>query len=155
MADGVAIVGRACKLYLNGGTHAAAVLALMKSVSGVKLARPKGEVSLKDRMSPNEKFLAGYRSSNLQFSYTYRVGVADAVYAALLDSYTADTPIELYVLRGLSSVSGVSGWRAYYQAFKMDESQEEEGVVKFDVELKLTEYAENDVIIEPDEYEVP
>ena len=155
MAGAGNYTGLTAKTYLNTGTHAAPVLVEMKKVKDAKLPITKTEVELDDRESLWKKFLAGMLETGLTGTYNKKRHKADALFAALMDSLLNNTPIEIFSLDDESTVSGAYGFRMYCQCFQLEKTEENGSVVSHAFTLKLTQYEEAGVEIEPSEYTAP
>ena len=146
--------GRKARMYYNAGTHASPSWVEITRAGDVSVALGKEQVELKDRGSDWKKDLAGHKELSISFDLTYLSG-ANSVYAVMLDSYVADTPVEFAVMDGDITVSGTAGWRAYCTVFGFEKSEEQGSAMANAVELHLTEFEEAAVIVEPDHYIIP
>jgi len=146
--------GRNGKLYYNAGTHASPSWVLITRARDVEVTNEKDDVEIDDRASAHKKSIGGGKSLGLSFGYTHRIGT-DTVFAVLLDSYNAGTAVQIAAMDGLITTAGQKGWRAFYEVFKLDQSQELNSTISYEVECKLTEHEEAGAIVEPDHYVVP
>lgn len=141
-------LGRKAKCYVNAGTNASPVWLEVKKIKGLKLPISKGEGEIADRESDWKKFLAGFKELGLTFRYRKIIGT-DAVFALLEDSFYLDTELQFAICNGPIATPGTKGVKGYFQVFGFDGDEDEETPVGHDCTLKLTEYFEADVSIEP------
>ena len=141
--------GRKGKLYYNAGTHASPSWVEVKRAKDVSVPNDKDKVEIDDRNSEEKKSVGGGRSKELSFGYTHQVGT-DSVFSVLLDSYNNNTAVEFAVMDGAIGTAGSKGWRGYYEVFKLENSQELNSPMAYDVDCSLTEHEEASEIIEPD-----
>lgn len=146
--------GRYAKAYLNTGTHATPVHAEAKFIKDLKLPLSKGEVALEDRESEWKVFLAGLKEAGLTGTYNKRVNTVDAVFAALMDSFLNDTPIQFHVMDADITYTGAYGFKAYFQVFSLEKTEELETVQNYSFGMKLAYYVESSARVEPDEHTV-
>jgi hypothetical protein len=146
--------GRLAKTYLNTGTNATPVFAEAKFIKDLKLPLSKGEVSLEDRDSKWKKMLAGLSEVGLSGTYNKRRNKTDAIWTALMDSYLNDTPLQFYIMDAPIADSGAYGFKAYFQVFSLEKTEELETVQNYSFGMKLTYYEEAGAVVEPDEHNV-
>jgi asparagine synthetase A len=147
--------GRQAKSYYNTGSHASPVWVEMKRIVNLTQPFSKGEAELKDRESDFAKVLGGLKTIGLKFTYHERHSTNDTVFAALWDSWFNDTAVEFAAMNGAINVAGNKGYRAFLMVTEMERGEELEGVIEWDVTLKLTEHEEAGATVEPDRYTVP
>lgn len=153
-ADPGPLVGREAKTYYNTGTHASPVWVLIDQIENLSLNLPKDKAELKDRSSIWKKKKGGHREASISLKYTHRRQTTDTVFAALQDSFLADTPIEVAAMDDAIAELGASGFRGYFEVFQLDRKEDAGDTVSFDVGLELTYYEESAAVVEPDFYVV-
>lgn len=146
--------GRQAKTYYNSGTNATPVHAEAKFIKDLKLPLSKGEVALEDRESVWKKMLAGLKEVGLSGTYNKRRNTVDAIFAALMDSFLNDTPIQFHVMDDTITNSGAYGFKAYFQVFSLEKTEELETVQNYSFGMKLTHYIEASAVVEPAEHTV-
>lgn len=145
--------GRKAKAYVNVGTNASPVWVEMKRIKDLKLPLSKGEVEVADREYDWKKFLAGIKEMGITFRYR-KIRGTDAVFSALESSFYADDEIQIAICNNPIATTGTKGVKAYFQVFGFDGDESDESPVGHDVALKLTEYFELDVSVEPERFTV-
>lgn len=125
MAGG-ALSGGDCKLYYNSASYASPTLVEVTKAVDVDFTIDKGYGDASSRSSGWKKNVATLKDLTINFGYRYRQGATDTVFDALRAAGLADTPIELFVLDGVSSAAGNEGIRAYVDlAFGRTEALED------------------------------
>ena len=141
--------GRTAVCYLNTGTTASPVYAACPFIKDLKLPLSKGEVAVEDRESEWKVFLAGLKEVGLSGTYNKRVNVTDAIFAALIDSFLNDTPYEFVVMDTDITYTGAYGFRAYFQVFSLEKTEELETVQNYSFGMKVTYYNEAGSRVDP------
>lgn len=148
------IIGKDCKLYSNGGTHAVPTWNEITSAINVSANLGKGEADVSARFSGWKLTRGSLRELEISFSYRHKSG-ADTVFDTLLAAYINGTPTQFAVMDAAITESGAQGPRAFCEVISMNLSQELENSVEYEFTLKPTYHEESGSLIEPDWYEVP
>lgn len=146
-------VGKDCKLYYNSGTHATPTWVEVKSAINVTANMGKGEAEVGSRASSWKLYKGAMKELEVSFTYRHKSG-ADTVFDAILASYTSGTPKEFAVLDDDITLSGAQGPKAYFEVMSLNQSQELESAVEYEVTLKPTYFEETGTMIEPSWHEV-
>lgn len=146
--------GRTAKCYLNTGSNASPVHAEAKFIKDLKLPLSKGEVALEDRESEWKVFLAGLKEVGLSGTYNKRINTADTVFDAMMDSFLNDTPIQFHAMDTDITYTGAYGFKAYFQVFSLEKTEELETIQNYSFGMKLTYYVEASARVDPDEHTV-
>lgn len=147
------VVGKDCKLYLNGGTHAAPTWTEITKAINVSANLGKGEADVSSRETSWKLAKGALKELEISFTYRHKVG-ADTVFDTLLAAYLADTAIEFAVMDADITEAGAQGPRAFCEIFSMNLTQELENSEEVEFTLKPTYFEESNVLVEPDWYEV-
>lgn len=152
--EAIGKVGKDCKLYYSVA-YTSPTWVMIKQAINVDLPTiTKGTVDVMSRESLWKAKAGTLKEIQLQFGYLHN-NASDTVYAALLDSFIADTVLTFAVMDGAIATSGSSGWRfpGIVTAFTMTE--ELEGVRTFAVTVDYARKLDgSNVLIEPDWYEI-
>ena len=142
------VVGKDCKLYYNTGTRASPTWVEIKKARDVAANAGKGEADVSNRESSWKKDMSALKTLEVNFGYTHKRGT-DTVFAALLAQYLNDTNVEFAVMDGDITYIGAKGWRAFYQCFTLNQTQELENGSVWEVGIKPTWHEESSTIAEP------
>lgn len=134
-------IGLDCKLYRNTGTYASPVWNEIPNVSDVTVQLSKGEADTSTRASTWKTRKGTLKDASIDFQLKYVPGDTD--FAALLASYTGNSPIELLALDGPVATAGSQGLRAVCEVFNFQQGQALENAVMFDVSAKPTPSFDN------------
>ena len=148
------VVGKDCKLYLNGATHATPTWTEITKAINVSANLGKGEADVSSRETSWKLAKGALKELEISFTYRHKAG-DDTVFDALLAAYLADTAIEFAVMDADIAEPGAQGPRAFCEIFAMNLTQELENAEELEFTLKPTYHEEASVLIEPDWYEVP
>jgi hypothetical protein len=148
------VVGKDCKLYLNGATHAAPTWTEVKKAINVSANLGKGEADVSARYSGWKLAKGALKELEISFTYRHKVGT-DTVFDTLLAAYINDTALEVAVMDAPIAEAGAQGPRAFCEVFAMNLTQELENASEYEFTLKPTYHEEAGSLIEPDWYEVP
>lgn len=132
--------GRTVRTYYNTGTYAVPVWTQIALVDAEKFRRgEKSFFQTTDRSTRVERQAEGKTSrASIEFDYTYQVGVADTVFAALLAACAAGAaPKELCIAEDDMTLTGVDYWRGFFSITITKRDRPTDGFVK--VSLKGTE----------------
>lgn len=147
------VVGKDCKLYYNSATNATPTWVEVKQAINVTVNLGKGEADVSSRASGWK--LAKGTLKELEVSFTYRhVAGADTVFDALLAGYVGNTPKQFAVMDADITLTGAQGPKAYFEIFQLNQSQELEGSVEYEVTMKPTYFLDGTTLVEPTWYEV-
>lgn len=147
------VVGKDCKLYLNGGTHATPTWTEVKNAINVSANLGKGEADVSARFSSWKLTKGALKELEISFTYRHKAGV-DTVFDSLLEAYLEDKAVEFLVLDAEVTESGAQGPRAFCEIFSMNLTQELENASEYEFTLKPTYHEEASALIEPDWFEV-
>ena len=147
------VVGKDCKLYLNGGTHATPTWTEITKAINVSANLGKGEADVSSRETSWKLAKGALKELEISFTYRHKAG-ADTVFDALLAAYLADTAVEFAVMDAAITESGAQGPRAFCEIFAMNLTQELENSSEYEFTLKPTYHEESGSLIEPEWYEV-
>jgi len=147
------VVGKDCKLYLNGGTHATPTWTEITKAINVSANLGKGEADVSSRETSWKLAKGALKELEISFTYRHKAG-ADTVFDALLAAYLADTAVEFAVMDAAITESGAQGPRAFCEIFSMNLTQELENASEYEFTLKPTYHEESGSLIEPEWYEV-
>lgn len=115
----------------------------------------KGQADTSRRQSKYRLQRGALRELTLSFEYVYKNGGTDTLYDALLDSWINGTPLDLLVLDDEVTVDGATGWRAYYEVFSFERTEELEGAVIHSAELMPVDVEDDaGTLLEPARFEV-
>jgi len=153
--DRDSVLGKDCYLYYNTGTHATPVWVEIERAMDVDVTPfSKGKAEQKTRVSKFNFKRGTYIELGVAFGYDYEPGGSDTVFAALLDSFLNNTPIEFWAADGLAATVGTAGPRMVCEVFECPMGQKLEETGKFDIAAEITRVTEGGELIEPDWYEV-
>jgi hypothetical protein len=147
------VVGKDCKLYLNGGTRATPTWTEVKSAINVSANLGKGEADVSARYSSWKLSKGALKELEISFTYRHKIG-ADTVFDTLLSAYLNGTPKEFAVMDAAITESGAQGPRAFCEVMSLNLTQELESSQEYEVTLKPTYYEETGAIAEPQWHEV-
>ena len=147
------VVGKDCRLYLNGGTHATPTWTEITKAINVSANLGKGEADVSSRETSWKLAKGALKELEISFTYRHKAG-ADTVFDALLAAYLADTAVEFAVMDAAITESGAQGPRAFCEIFAMNLTQELENSAEYEFTLKPTYHEESGSLIEPEWYEV-
>lgn len=152
--EAIGTVGKNCKLYYSVA-YTSPTWVMIKQAINVDLPTiTKGTVDVMSRESLWKAKAGTLKEIQLQFGYLHN-NSSDAVYAALLDSFVADTVLTFAVMDGAIATSGSSGWRFPGIVTALTMTEELEGVRTFAVTVDYARKLDgSNVLIEPDWYEV-
>jgi hypothetical protein len=148
------VVGKDCKLYLNGGTHATPTWNEVKSAINVSANLGKGEADVSARFSGWKLTKGALKELEISFTYRHKRGT-DTIFDTLLSAYINDTAKEFAVLDAAITEAGAQGPRAFCEVISLNLTQELENAAEYEVTLKPTYHEEAGALVEPDWYEVP
>jgi hypothetical protein len=146
------VVGKDCKLYLNGGTHAIPAWTEVKSAINVSANLGKGEADVSARYSGWKLSKGALKELEISFTYRHKQG-ADTVFDTLLAAYINDTPIQVAVMDAAITETGAQGPRAFCEVISLNLTQELENSAEYELTLKPTYAEEAGSLVEPDWYE--
>lgn len=149
------LTGRQAKLYVNTAVPSAPTWLEVLRVGDLSMPLTKGQAELADRSSDYKKMLAGLKESGLEFTYHEDANAVDAVWDILYNSYLNDVAIEMAVMAGDITVTGVTGFRLPLQVFEMTWNQELESVLEYDFSLSISELLEGGTPVDPSRFVVP
>jgi len=147
------VVGKDCKLYMNGGTHATPTWTEITKAINVSANLGKGEADVSSRETSWKLAKGALKELEISFTYRHKAG-DDTVFDALLAAYLADTAVEFAVMDAAITESGAQGPRACCEIFSMNLTQELENSSEYEFTLKPTYHEESGSLIEPEWYEV-
>lgn len=147
------VVGKDCKLYYNSGTNALPVWVEVKHAINATANLGKGEADVSSRAVGWKLSKGGLKELEVSFTYRHLAG-ADTVFDAILASYTAGTPKQFAVMDADITSTGAQGVKAYFEVFQLNQSQELENAVEYEVTMKPTYFVESSTVIEPTWFEV-
>jgi hypothetical protein len=146
------VVGKDCKLYLNGGTHATPTWTEVKNAINVSANLGKGEADVSARFSGWKLTKGALKELEISFTYRHKAG-DDTVFDSLLDAYINDTAKQFVVLDAEVTEAGAQGPRAYCEIISMNLTQELENAAEYEFTLKPTYFEEGGALVEPDWFE--
>ena len=92
---------------------------------------------------------AGFKSASVTFGYLHTLG-SDGVLTVLMDSYMADTPVDMWFGDGDSVAP--QGLRAFFIVSDMSQSQDMEEPLMYDFVVDITRYDDNGTLRNPQWY---
>ena len=146
------VVGKDCKLYLNGGTYATPTWTEIKNAINVSANLGKGEADVSARFTGWKLTKGALKELEISFTYRHKAG-ADTVFDTLLAAYLNGTATEFLVLDAAVTETGAQGPRAYCEIISMNLSQELENAAEYEITLKPTYYEEGGSLVEPEWFE--
>jgi len=136
-------------LYRNLGTYAAPNWSEVGNLRDVTVNRSKQKADATTRANAGWAASVGtLKEGSIDAQMTVK-RTADAHFEAFEDSYNNSTPVELLILNGPITESGVTGLRATFEVMDMTENQPMGDIQTADITLEI---APSDHA--PEEYEV-
>jgi len=105
-------VGKNWKIYRNTGTHDVPVWSELKRARDVSVPLSKGQAEVTRREYDWELFRGALKSGGIEFDYVYHSST-ETEFAALLDSFANDTPIQLAVVDQDIATTGAWGFKSW------------------------------------------
>ena len=146
------VVGKDCKLYLNGGTYATPVWTEVKNAINVSANLGKGEADVSARFTSWKLTKGALKELEISFTYRHKAG-DDTVFDTLLAAYLGDTATEFLVLDAEVTESGAQGPRAFCEIISMNLTQELENAAEYEFTVKPTYFEETGALVEPEWFE--
>lgn len=91
---------------------------------------------------------AGFKTASVTFGYLHEP-TTDTVFDALLDSYIADTAVDMVFADGAVATSGNQGLRAHFIVTDMSQSQDMEEPLMFDFTVEPTRFDDSGTLRVP------
>lgn len=149
--------GRKNKLYYNAGTYATPTWTLIGRISGLKRTQNRSTSEYAYREAANKKTATGQITTELSFKYETKRAptAADTVFAALLDSFTNDTVLDIACTDQAIGTSGAKGIRGPFVVTQFDRDEADESNTAYDVTLKEVDHEESGSLVEVAAYATP
>lgn len=133
------LAGLDCMAYLNtGASWDNPTWTEMENIRDLSIPAGKGEIEFTKRGITWKKTKGGLKTLELSFGYLHAQGNADTVFEDLMESYLNNTPVDLALMDGDITEDGTVGWRAPFEVMSMEQGQELEGAVSWQITAKLT-----------------
>lgn len=130
------VLGLDGKMYRNTGSYGSPTWNEMPGVKDLTTSLEKASADVSNRASGWRKERGTLKTLSLSFQMVW--DPEDLDFDALLTSFLNNTSIDCVVLDGPVATAGSQGPRATFEVFKFERSEELEGAMMVDVELKPT-----------------
>lgn len=127
--------GKNCKAYYNSGSFAAPTWVELTNIRDANLGNTKREADITTRGSGGIGIVAG-TIKDFEFTFEALDDDDDAGYVALETAYFADATIEVLILNGPRTETGVKGLRAHMEVMDFSRGESLENAVIINFSLK-------------------
>jgi len=133
------VMGKNAIAKYNTGTYAIPVWVEIVAIRDLSVSLGKNMGTITSRETDWELKGAGFKTASVTFGYLHEP-TTDTVFDKLLDSYIADTAVEMIFLDGIETTTGNQGLRAHFIVSDMSQTQDMEEPLMFDFTVDPTRF---------------
>jgi hypothetical protein len=142
------VMGKNAIAAYNSATYSTPTWVTIVAVRDVSVSLGKNMGTVTSRETDWELKGAGFKTASVTFGYLHEP-TTDTVFDALLDSYIADTPVDMIFSDGAVATTGNQGLRAHFIVSDMSQSQDMEEPLMFDFTIDVTRFDDSGTLRNP------
>ena len=143
------VMGKNAIAAYSTGTYASPVWVTIVAARDIAVSLGKNMGTVTSRESDWELKGAGFKTASVTMSYLHEP-TTDTVFDKLLDSYIADTPVDMIFADGAVATTGNQGLRAHFIVSDMSQSQDMDDPIMFDFTFDVTLFNDGGTLRPPE-----